>query len=624
MAARTSALRSLARACGAVRRIHSSRVLADQAKIRAPIADALKVRQPQAMSVPKDMAQFDDADMAILHNLGIETDAVIHNARPGTLYDEALRYEKGSAILSTGALAAYSGAKTGRSPMDKRVVEEPEHGLGKDELEIRVITSRAYHALFMHNMLIRPTEEELANFGEPDYTIYNAGAFPANRATDGMTSGTSVSLNFKAKEVVILGSQYAGEMKKGVFTIMNYLLPKQGILSMHASANEGQDGDVTVFFGLSGTGKTTLSADENRKLIGDDEHAWTDKGVFNIEGGCYAKAIGLTREKEPEIWDAIRFGALLENVVFDTRTGEVDYDDNSITENTRVSYPLEYIPNVKIPAVGGHPKNIIMLTCDAFGVLPPVSKLTPAQAMYHFISGYTAKVAGTEMGVSEPTATFSACFGAPFMAEYENFPRFNLKVPKSCPNVDSQILMPNKTWTDQTEFERMSTKLSALFKDNFEKFKDGCSEDIKAAAPEVGRDGLFNNALRPWKGVRASKHLAKRKTARQMMMPSVARAGTERGAAVQGPLSDDSTVLVVARTPDASTEVIGGQFELVQRIGRGGVASMHQGKCLRTGRLVAIKTIFKDCFSVSPHLVLDSNGCLLSPGKHGRSKSCFE
>ncbi|CAK9080270.1 unnamed protein product [Durusdinium trenchii] len=562
------------------------RWLADRAKIRAPIADALKVRQPQAMSVPKDMANFDDADMAILHNLGIETDAVIHNARPGTLYDEALRYEKGSAILSTGALAAYSGAKTGRSPMDKRVVEEPSTiddvwwgtvnmGLSEKSFsinreraidylntrprlyvldgfagwdpeyryKIRVITSRAYHALFMHNMLIRPTAEELANFGEPDYTIYNAGAFPANRATDGMTSGTSVSLNFATKEVVILGSQYAGEMKKGVFTIMNYLLPKQGILSMHASANEGEDGDVTVFFGLSGTGKTTLSADENRKLIGDDEHAWTDKGVFNIEGGCYAKAIGLTREKEPEIWDAIRFGALLENVVFDQRTGEVDYNDSSITENTRVSYPLEYIPNVKIPAVGGHPKNIIMLTCDAFGVLPPVSKLTPSQAMYHFISGYTAKVAGTEMGISEPTATFSACFGAPFMvwhpakyaellaekmakhnvnawlintgwtggafgsghrmslkdtraiidaihsgdlakAEYENFPRFNLQVPKTCPNVDAKILMPNKTWSDQAEFEKMSAKLSGLFKENFTKFQEGCSEDIRAAAPQ--------------------------------------------------------------------------------------------------------------------------------------------
>merc|ERR1712129_649081 len=226
----------------------------------------------------------------------------------------------------------------------------------KYRYKIRVITSRAYHALFMNNMLVRPTEEELKNFGEPDYTIYNAGEFPANRATEGMTSPTSVSINFASREVVILGTQYAGEMKKGVFTIVNYLLPKKGFLTMHASANEGKDGDVTVFFGLSGTGKTTLSADPDRMLIGDDEHTWTDDGIFNIEGGCYAKAIGLTREKEPEIFDAIRFGALLENVGFDAKSGVVDYDDVRLTENTRVSYPLEFIPNSKIPAVGGHPK----------------------------------------------------------------------------------------------------------------------------------------------------------------------------------------------------------------------------------------------------------------------------
>jgi len=588
MASRTSLLRPLLRGSQVgLRCLHGSRRSLDQAKVRQRIADALKASPAGAgHQLPHDHHIFEDADMKMLHDLGIHTEWVQHNASPGTLYDEALRYEKGSAILSTGALAAFSGAKTGRSPMDKRVVEEPSTSediwwgsvnvpltdktfkinreraidylntrerlyvfdgfAGWDpeyRYKVRVITSRAYHALFMHNMLIRPTEEELANFGEPDYTIYNAGAFPCNRATPGMTSGTSVSLNFASREVVILGTQYAGEMKKGVFTIMNYLLPKRGILSMHASANEGRDGDVTVFFGLSGTGKTTLSADENRLLIGDDEHAWTNKGIFNIEGGCYAKAIGLTREKEPEIWDAIRFGALLENVVFDPRTGEVDYEDGSITENTRVSYPLEYIPNVKIPAVGGHPKNIIMLTCDAFGVLPPVSKLTPAQAMYHFISGYTAKVAGTEMGVTEPTATFSACFGAPFMvwhpakyaelladnmskhnvnawlintgwtgggfgkghrmslkdtraiidaihtgdlakAEYENFPRFNLQVPKSCPNVDAKMLMPSKTWSNQDDFNNASQRLAQLFKDNFKKFESGCSADIVAAAPQ--------------------------------------------------------------------------------------------------------------------------------------------
>mmetsp|Transcript_14509 Transcript_14509/g.34420 ORF Transcript_14509/g.34420 Transcript_14509/m.34420 type:complete len:592 (+) Transcript_14509:96-1871(+) len=591
MAPRQSLLRPLARAVRTIgqRQLHVSRFAMDQAKVRQVIADALSVSasmQP-IPAVPADYHAHADADLKMLEGLGIHTKVVQHNARPGTLYDEALRYEKGSAILSTGALAAFSGAKTGRSPLDKRVVEEPstkddvwwgavnipvsestfkinrERAIDylntrerlyvmdgfagwdpKYRYKVRVITSRAYHALFMHNMLIRPTAEELANFGEPDYTIYNAGAFPCNRATEGMTSGTSVSLNFASREVVILGTQYAGEMKKSVFSIMNYLLPKQGILSMHASANAGKDkGDVTVFFGLSGTGKTTLSADEHRLLIGDDEHAWTDQGIFNIEEGCYAKAIGLTREKEPEIWDAIRFGALLENVVFDQRTGRVDYDDVSITENTRVSYPLEYIPNVKIPAVAGHPKNIIMLTCDAFGVLPPVSKLTPAQAMYHFISGYTAKVAGTEMGVTEPTATFSACFGAPFMVwhpakyaellaekmaqhnvnawlintgwtggsygvghrmslkdtraiidaihdgnlaggEFETFPRFNLQVPKSCAGVDSNILMPNKTWSNQEEFQKASVKLAMLFKDNFKKFSAGCSEDILAASPE--------------------------------------------------------------------------------------------------------------------------------------------
>eukprot|EP00931_Biecheleriopsis_adriatica_P001734 TRINITY_DN1021_c0_g1_i2.p1 TRINITY_DN1021_c0_g1~~TRINITY_DN1021_c0_g1_i2.p1 ORF type:complete len:587 (-),score=132.52 TRINITY_DN1021_c0_g1_i2:78-1838(-) len=586
MASRVASLRQWSRlASSQHRQLHVGRACL-QASSRGSIESAMRVSPTEQQGLPKDHYFFEDADIKMLSDIGINTKVVQHNASPGTLYDEALRYEKGSAILSTGALAAFSGKKTGRSPLDKRVVDEPSTSddiwwgsvniklqpntfkinreraidylntlerlyvfdgfAGWDpsyRLKIRVITSRAYHALFMHNMLIRPTEEELANFGEPDYTIYNAGAFPANRATEGMTSGTSVSLNFASREVVILGTEYAGEMKKGVFTIMNYLLPKQNILSMHASANEGKAGDVSIFFGLSGTGKTTLSADPERALIGDDEHAWTEDGVFNIEGGCYAKAIGLTREKEPEIFDAIRFGALLENVVFDKRSGQVDYDDVSITENTRVSYPLEFIPNAKLPAVGGHPSNIVMLTCDAFGVLPPVSKLTPAQAMYHFISGYTAKVAGTEMGVTEPTATFSACFGAPFMvwhpakyaellaekmakyqvdawlintgwtggahgvghrmslkdtraiidaihsgelakAEYEQVPRFNLQVPKSCPGVDSKILMPSKTWADQAEFEITADRLATLFKDNFKKFEDGCSADILAASPE--------------------------------------------------------------------------------------------------------------------------------------------
>merc|ERR1712157_508070 len=294
---------------------------------------------------------------------------------------------------------------------------------------VRVITSRAYHALFMQNMLVPPTDAELDLFmgtgQDKPFMIYNAGVFPCNRQTEGMTSSTSISVSFKRKEMVILGTQYAGEMKKGVFTVMNYLMPlmprrdlppAERALPLHASANIGENNDVSIFFGLSGTGKTTLSADPKRDLIGDDEHVWHTKGVFNIEGGCYAKTIGLTREKEPEIYDAIRFGSILENVVFDEDTGKVDYDDTSLTENTRVAYPLQFIPNARIPAkVPHHPKQIIFLTCDAFGVLPPISKLTPEQVMYHFISGYTAKVAGTEEGVTEPEATFSACFGAPFL-----------------------------------------------------------------------------------------------------------------------------------------------------------------------------------------------------------------
>src|SRR4051794_22648120 len=266
----------------------------------------------------------------------------------------------------------------------------------------------------MRNMLIRPPPEELEHF-HPDYTIYNAGTFPANRYTTGMTSATSVAINFADKEMVILGTEYAGEMKKGIFTVLFYEMPvKHNVLTLHSSANEGENGDVTVFFGLSGTGKTTLSADAKRKLIGDDEHCWTDHGVFNIEGGCYAKCIGLSAEKEPEIFQAIRFGSVLENTVQDSVSRVVDYADRRLTENTRCSYPIEFIPNAKIPCLGGHPQNIVLLTCDAFGVLPPVSRLTPEQAMYHFISGYTAKVAGTEMGVVSPEATFSACFGAAF------------------------------------------------------------------------------------------------------------------------------------------------------------------------------------------------------------------
>lgn len=519
------------------------------------------------------------------HNIDVTN--IVRNARPAKLYQLALAHEEEAAIADSGAIMVRSGEKTGRSPSDKRIVKHPdskddvwwgdvnvavdEHtfeinreraidylntrdmlyvvdGYGgwdeKERIKVRIICTRPYHALFMWNMLIRPTPEQLETFGEPDYVVFNAGQFPANRYTSGMTSKTSVDLSFEQQEVVILGTEYAGEMKKGIFTVMNYIMPKKDILSMHCSANEGEDGDVSIFFGLSGTGKTTLSADARRKLIGDDEHCWTDDGVFNIEGGCYAKAIDLSAEKEPEIYAAIKFGTVLENVVYDEYTHTVDYSDTTYTQNTRASYPIEYIPNAKIPCVGGHPKNIILLTADAFGVLPPVSKLTPEQTMYHFISGYTAKVAGTEMGVTEPQATFSACFGAAFMVwhpskyaellaekmsehgatawlvntgwtggpfgvgsrmqlpytraiidaihngdldnvEYVTDPIFGLAIPTSCPNVPDELLIPKNTWADAAAYDKQAEKLAKLFIRNFKAYKEGSSDAIINAGPKL-------------------------------------------------------------------------------------------------------------------------------------------
>ncbi|TGO51914.1 hypothetical protein BOTNAR_0341g00120 [Botryotinia narcissicola] len=516
--------------------------------------------------------------------------AIVPNPSVAALYEDALVYETGSAITSTGALTAYSGAKTGRSPLDKRIVKEPsseneiwwgpvnkpltpdvwrinrERAIdylntrnriyvvdgfaGWDEkyrIKVRVVCARAYHALFMRNMLIRPDRKDLEHF-HPDYTIYNAGSFPANRYTEGMTSGTSVAINFAAKEMVILGTEYAGEMKKGVFTVLFYEMPvKHNVLTLHSSANEGKDGDVTVFFGLSGTGKTTLSADPNRALIGDDEHCWSDRGVFNIEGGCYANCIGLSAEKEPDIFGAIQFGSVLENVVFDPDTRLVDYDDSTLTENTRCAYPIEYISNAKIPCLStNHPSNIILLTCDARGVLPPISKLNSAQTMFHFISGYTSKMAGTEDGVTEPQATFSSCFAQPFLAlhpmryakmlaekiehhkanawllntgwvgagattggkrcplkytraildaihsgelakvGYENYDTFNLQVPKTCTNVPSELLNPRNAWSQGDEsFKAEVTKLGGLFVENFKKYHSEATEDVIAAGPAV-------------------------------------------------------------------------------------------------------------------------------------------
>jgi phosphoenolpyruvate carboxykinase (ATP) len=517
---------------------------------------------------------------------GILAKGVYRNLPPGRLYEDGVKCD-GDVITSSGAITAQSNAKTGRSPKDKRIVDTAkshddvwwgpvnmplsttsfrllrrratdylnncEHIYVTDgfagwdpkyRLKIRVICSRPYHALFMHNMLIRPTDAELDRFGEPDYVIFNAGGFPADPEIPGMTSETSVSLNFDSGEFVILGTEYAGEMKKGVFTIMHYLMPKQGVLSMHCSANEGQRGDVTLFFGLSGTGKTTLSADARRKLIGDDEHCWSDDGVFNIEGGCYAKALNLSAEKEPEIFSAIRYGAVLENTVQDPITRVVNYADDRLTENTRASYPIEYIPNAKVPCIGGHPSNIILLTCDAFGVLPPVSKLTPEQAMYHFISGYTAKVAGTEVGVKSPEATFSACFGAAFLVWHptryaellaekmrkhkanawlvntgwtggsygigqrmnlaytrsiidaihsgalEKAPVlrdeiFGLMMPTSCPGLPSEVLVPRKAWSDGAAYDEAAQQLATLFHANFRAYADAASEAVKGAGPQL-------------------------------------------------------------------------------------------------------------------------------------------
>ena len=522
-----------------------------------------------------------------LEQHGITVKKLLRNAPPSVLYEEGLRREAGTAISSTGALIAMSGAKTGRSPTDKRVVEEEttkddvwwgpvnvkltphtfdinreravdylntldqlfvvDAFAGWDEryrIRVRVICERAYHALFMQNMLIRPTAEELQSYGEPDFVIFNAGHFPANLHTEGMTSKTSVDLSFERKEFVILGTEYAGEMKKGVFTIMNYLMPKQEVLSMHCSANQGSDGDVSIFFGLSGTGKTTLSADPHRALIGDDEHCWTDDGVFNIEGGCYAKCINLSQEAEPDIYNAIRYGAVLENVVYDPDTRVVDYTKDTITQNTRCSYPIEFIPNALVPCKGPKPNNVIFLTADAFSVLPPVSKLTPEQAMYHFISGYTAKVAGTEVGVTEPEATFSACFGAPFLvwhptkyaellakkmreqkvdvwlvntgwsggpygvgkrmsiqhtraiidaihsgdlakADFTEDPVFGVSIPETCPNVPNEVLVPKKTWKDPKKFDDTAKKLASLFHENFKKYADKASREVLAAGPRI-------------------------------------------------------------------------------------------------------------------------------------------
>lgn len=511
--------------------------------------------------------------LAVQMCMPMGTTNILRNASISQLYVNALCHEKPRACkTNTGALSVTSGEKTGRSPLDKRVMRDDKsqqnvwwasekscspnfemdenaflnaRALSIDYLQsldkiyvvdgyanwdkskqvkVRVVTEYAYHALFMHNMLIRPTAKELATFGTPDFTIYNAGNLKANVASPFMTSETSVCISLKHNEMVILGTKYAGEMKKGIFSFIHYKMPQQNVLSLHSGCNVGKRGDVTLFFGLSGTGKTTLSADLDRHLIGDDEHCWGDDGVFNIEGGCYAKCIGLKQENEPEIFNAIKHGAVLENVIVDRDTGVPDYDSSAITENTRVCYPIEHIPNAQIPCIAGHPTNIVMLCCDAYGVLPPVSKLTTEQAMYHFVNGYTSKVAGTEVGVTEPQSTFSACYGGAFLmwhplkyasmlaekivkhgtrvwlvntgwigggvgqgkrislahtrsiinaihnnslVEFEEPSKvFHLRVPASCPGVPTEILNPEKAWCNRAAFEQSLQKLGVMFAEN--------------------------------------------------------------------------------------------------------------------------------------------------------------
>jgi phosphoenolpyruvate carboxykinase (ATP) len=519
---------------------------------------------------------------------GITVQNVLRNPPPATLYEEAIRHDRRAAISDTGALIAYSGEKTGRSPKDKHIVRHPhsadhiwwgpvnfpleEHAFfvnreravdylntrerlycidgfaGWDRasrIKVRVLCARPYHALFMWNMLIRPSDAELEDYGDPDLLIFNAGGFPANRYTTGMTSKTSVDLSIEEREVVLLGTDYAGEMKKAIFTYMNYAMPRAGVLSMHCSATmDPATGSSSILFGLSGTGKTTLSADPSRLLIGDDEHCWNDAGIFNIEGGCYAKAVYLTREAEPQIFDALRFGAVLENVVYDQARHHVDFENISITENTRGAYPIEFIPNARIPCLAGHPKHVIFLTCDAFGVLPPVSRLSPPQAEYHFISGYTAKVAGTEMGVTEPRATFSPCFGGPFLVWHPSVyarllseklrqhqsqiwlintgwtggsfgigsriplrttrsilsaiyrdelcdakvavdPVFGLQAVVACAGVDSRLLKPWDAWQNRADFDRQAVRLAQLFVANFAEYQEGVHEDVLSSGPRV-------------------------------------------------------------------------------------------------------------------------------------------
>ncbi|NOT63679.1 MAG: phosphoenolpyruvate carboxykinase [Acidobacteria bacterium] len=522
-----------------------------------------------------------------LDKQGIKVQHAYWNLSAGEIYEHVMRRNEGQ-VAHLGPLVVNTGQHTGRSPNDKFIVREASSEKhvwwGKVNREIsaenferiyqkvlahiaqremyvqdcfagaapeyrvpiRVVTEYAWHSLFARHMFVRPDWETQASHHTPEFTVINTPSLMADPATDGTTSGTFILMNFARKVILIGGTSYAGETKKSIFTLLNYLLPLRNTLSMHCSANIGKGGDTAIFFGLSGTGKTTLSADPERRLIGDDEHGWSDTGVFNFEGGCYAKVINLSPEAEPDIYACTRrFGTVLENVVMDQTTRRLDLDSNALTENTRAAYPISYIPNYEPSGQGGHPSNIIMLTADAFGVLPPIAKLTPEQAMYHFISGYTAKVAGTEKGLGkEPSATFSTCFGAPFMVHHpgvyaellreriakhnatcwlvntgwsggpygegqrmkiaytramvraaldgslnqvatEADPIFGVHVPVSCPGVPNEVLKPRNTWRDAAAYDAKANHLAGLFQKNFKQFEAGVSDAVKAAGPKT-------------------------------------------------------------------------------------------------------------------------------------------
>jgi phosphoenolpyruvate carboxykinase (ATP) len=519
---------------------------------------------------------------------GIDTPASLHwNLGPAMLVEEALKRGEGL-LAADGPLVVKTGKHTGRSARDKFIVRDaetektiwwdnnasiaPDHfaalkedflaALGERKelfvqdlyggsqpehrVRVRVINELAWHSLFIRTLLVRPGPEELAGF-EPEFTIIDLPSFRADPARHGTRSETVIAVNLSEKLILIGGTAYAGEMKKSVFGILNYLLPPEGVMPMHCSANIGPKGDTAVFFGLSGTGKTTLSADASRTLIGDDEHGWSDTAVFNFEGGCYAKMIRLSPEAEPEIYATTRrFGTVLENVVMDEATRTLDLDDATLAENTRGAYPIHFIPNCSAENMGPVPKNVVFLTADAFGVLPPIARLTPEQAMYHFLSGYTAKVAGTEIGVTEPEATFSTCFGAPFMprfpwvygnllkeriakggvhcwlvntgwtggkygvgsrmpikatrallnaaldgslanVEFRRDPVFGFDVPVSVPGVDTAILNPRDTWADKADYDATAARLVILFTNNFAKFADHVDANVLTAAPQAGQ-----------------------------------------------------------------------------------------------------------------------------------------